>query len=69
MEIRGVLGVVLVEERVGRGWMGEGSGYKMGWRGIWAKGEGSWMDILLFMVEVGMEVFLVVVVIVVLWFR
>jgi hypothetical protein len=31
MEIRGVWGFVLVEEeRVGSGWMGDGSGYKMG---------------------------------------
>jgi hypothetical protein len=58
MEIRGVCGFVLMEERVGSGWMGEGSGYKMGWRGAWLKCGGSWMDILLLMVE---EVVMVVV--------
>lgn len=50
MEMRGVLGVVLEEESVVSGWMGEGSGYKMGWRGIELKVGGSWMGILLFMV-------------------
>lgn len=40
-------------ERVGRAWMGDGSGYKMGWRGIRLKGGGSWMCILPLILEGG----------------
>lgn len=45
--------VVLRWEREGRAWMGDGSGYKMGWRGIPLKGGGSWMCTLPLILEGG----------------